>query len=246
MFAACATASAEPTHMNMPEGSSEVYLTLAAGYGPRSEGSAQRAMFVTPLISAQWSNGVFVDMNSLGVHLSDRVNMQYGLLATPSMSRGATISGNGSSSKRKFTPEVGGFFNYSVAHGIGLSSGVMYGGSSDRRGLNMNLGAHMWVPLAAHHSVGLEMRMRLANRSALQADFGVTAEQAGAGDIGAHGVSGGVRDVAIAAHWRWDVTHKYTFRTSVAWQWLQGSAAASPRTEEPAGAQVTTILSYQF
>ena len=245
MFAACATASAEPTHMNMPEGSSDVYLSLATGYGPRSEGGARREMFVTPLISAQWSNGVFMDMNSLGVHLSDRVNMQYGLLATPTISRGATISGSGRG-KRKFTPEVGGFFNYSVAHGIGLSTGLMYGGSSDRRGLSMNLGGHLRVPLAAHHSVGLETRIRLANRSALQADFGVTAEQAGAGDIGAHEVSGGVRDVAIAAHWSWSLTHKYTLRTSVSWQRLQGSAAASPRTEQAAGVQATTILTYQF
>lgn len=245
LLALCAPCAAQTTRMNMPEGSKDVYLSLAMGNAPASDGAAGRRTFVVPLVSAQFANGVFINMNSVGMHLSDSPDMPWGVQFTPSTSRVTTRTASGFESKRRFTPEVGGFLNYQVAHELFLSSGLMYGGSADRRGLRLRFGASSWMPVAEHHSVGIDLQVRLANRSALQADFAVTEAQAGP-TLPLYGVNSGVRDSGIAAGWNWQLAHKYSLRTMLQYERLHGSAAASPRIERAGGVTAFTVLTYRY
>ncbi|MES2316508.1 MAG: MipA/OmpV family protein [Pseudomonadota bacterium] len=234
LLCGCAPALAEPTHMGMPEGSKDVYLSALAYNGPSRIGSKEHRLRVLPLISAQWSNGVFINMNTVGVQLSDETNMEYGVMLTPSFTR--------TESKRRFTPEAGAFFKYQIAYGLGLSSSLMYGGTTDHRGLRLNLGAELSMPVAEHQSLGLNAGVRLANRSALQADYGVAPGLPRA----AHEVRSGVMGTSISAQWRWQVSNKYSLRSSLEFDRLRGSAASSPRIEQADGVSVVTVLTYRF
>ncbi len=245
LLALSAPALAQSTHMDMPEGSKEIQLALAAGNGPRSEGSAQRTNFVAPLFSVQWANGFFIRMNEFGVHLSEHPNLQYGVIAVPTFSRATTLPGDGEPSKRRFTPEVGGFLNYHLAHGVNLNAGLLYGGSIDHRGLRMRIGAQFWMPVSAHHSLGVVTSVVMANRSALHANFAVAPEQARAA-LPVHEVSGGLHNSTIGGRWRWELAHKYTLMSSVDWRRLHGSAAASPRVQQAGALTVSTMVIYSF
>ena len=244
VLAACTPAMAQ-THMNMPEGSKEVRVGLAAMSAPRSEGSALRESFVMPLISAQWSNGVFIDMNQIGMQLSSQPNLDYGVIAVPHFSRLTTLPGTDQDTKRRFTPEMGGFFRYSVTHGISVTSQLLYGGSFDRRGLRLSAGAQFWIPLAEHHSLGMVANVGFANRSSLQANFAVAPEQASAG-FPTHQVSGGLRDSSVGGRWSWEISPKYTLLSRIDWRRLHGSAAASPRVEKQGAVLAGAVLVYGF
>lgn len=239
-----APALAQTTHMMMPEGSSDVYLGLALVSSPRRLGSSENGLGVVPVISAQWANGAFIHMNTIGMHLSDRSNMRYGPLISPTRSRVTKYTPDGPETKTRFTPEVGGFLDYSIAHGIGLKSRLMYGGSSDHRGLRMELSAHLWKPVAPHHAIGIETGLTLTNRSSLQADFGITRQQAGTGR--AHEVSSGLRDASVSLNWRWDINHKTTLHSWIEGQRFLGSAGASPRLEQRTGTRVVTMVIYHY
>lgn len=245
LLAVGAPSLAESTHMHMPEGSKDVYLSLALVTGPASEGGATRKAFLVPLVSAQFANGVFVNMNSVGIHLSRNPSIDYGFQFSPTMSRIRTRTASGWDSERKFTPEVGGFLSYGIAHGLALQSGLMYGGSSDRRGLRLRVGASAWLPLAEHHHAGIDVQARVANRSALQSNFGVTPDQAAPG-LPVYEVAGGMRDASISASWRWHISNKYTFTTRMEHQRLLGSAAASPRIERSGGTYMVGLLTYRY
>ena len=239
-----ATAMAQ-THMHMPEGSKEVRVGLAAVSAPRSEGSALRESFVMPLISAQWSNGVFIDMNQIGIRLSREASLDFGLMAIPRFSRATGLPGDEQPDRRRFTPEMGGFARYMVAHGVTLTSQLLYGGSYDRRGLRLSAGAQFWMPVAEHHSVGVEAHMSLANRSSLQANFAVAPGQESAG-FPVHEVSGGLRDSGIGLRWSWEISPKYTLLSRIDWRRLHGSAAASPRVYQPGAMIAGAALVYGF
>lgn len=245
LLAVCVPCLAESTHMHMPEGSKDVHLSLALVNAPDSEGSAQRQTYAVPLISAQFANGVFVNMNTIGIHLSRTANLDYGFQVSPRISRVRTKTADGWDSERKFTPEVGGFLHYGIAHGLAVHSSLRYGGSSDRRGLRLHLGASLWMPVAEHHYVGIETHSSLANRSSLQSNFGVTADQAEPG-LPAYEVKSGMRDASISAAWRWHFSNKYTFTTRAAYERLLGSAAASPRIEQAGGVVVVGVLTYRY
>ena len=245
MLVLCAPAMAQTTHMNMPEDSKQVQVALVAVNAPRSEGSAQRQSLIAPIFSVQWSNGYFIRMNEFGVRLSDQPGLDYGLVAVPTFSRATNLPGSGEASKRKFTPELGGFFNYQVAHGLNLTAGLLYGGSVDHRGLRLRLGAQFWTPVAEHHSVGVTGGLVLANRSALQANFAVSPEQAPE-SLAAHEVSGGLHRTSLGARWLWDLNQKYTLSSGLEWRRLHGSAASSPRVEQANGVAFSTLLSYGF
>jgi len=242
----CAAPAMAQTHMMMPEGSKDIYLSVGAVYAPRNEGGADYALAGGPLISVQWANGIFIDMNTVGMYLQRSMSMSYGPMLTPSFTRVLVPTAGGSVSKRRFTPEVGGFFNYHIAHGLNLNTNLMYGGSYDRRGLRLNLGISAYKPVAAHHSLGLSGTVSLANRSALESNYAVTPEQAALSGLPEYSVGGGVRKSYISARWHWEISNKYSLSTSLRREQLHGSAAASPRMEKDSAVVMATLLTYHW
>lgn len=231
--------------MNMPEGSRDVYLSLGVANSPTSEGSAERDTYVAPLIAAQFANGVFIDMNTVGMQLSHQPEVQYGVQVAPTVSHVRVQSERGSESRRKITPEAGAFVRYNVIHGVSVRASLMYGGSVDHRGLRLRLGGSAGFPIAEHHSIGIDVEATCANRSALQADFAVTPGQ---GEVGLplYAVRGGLRDVRTGPYWSWQLSTRYTLTTLLRYARLHGSAAASPRTVRPGAVTALTMLTYQF
>ena len=179
------------------------------------------------------------------MRLSDHPSLDYGVVAVPGFSRASTLPGAGPRGERRFTPEIGGYLNYQLAHGIILSSGLMYGGSFDRRGLRLRFGAQFWMPVTDHHSVGVRGSLVLTNRSALQANFAVAPEQARP-MLPAHEVGSGLYSTSIAAHWRWNLSHKVTLASALDWRRLHGSAANSPRVQQAGALTMSTMVIYGF
>ena len=237
--------SAQSTHMMMPEGSRDIHLSLAVVNAPDFEGSIRRRTFIAPLLSAQFSNGVFINMNTVGMHLSEHAQFDYGVELAPTRSRARVRGLNGRESKSKFTPELGAFLHYKLMHGVQLRSRLRYGGSTDHRGLRLYGGASFAMPVAEHHLLGMDLGVTLANRSALQADFAVLEGHADAA-LPLHDAKGGMRDSHVTSFWVWQLSTKYTLRTMLRWNRLHGSAAASPRTERANGMTALTALTYQF
>lgn len=231
--------------MRMPEGSKDVYMTLMLASAPAALGSAQRGSYVSPHVSAQFANGVFIDMNTVGIYLSGEAQLVYGVQFAPTLSRVQVRTSEGWEAKRKLTPEVGGFVRYNVAHGLQVRSTLMYGGSTDHRGLRLGLGAMLGMPVAEHHQAGMEFDSTFANRSAQQADFAVAPEQQGP-QWPVYAVSGGLRETRLTAFWNWQLSTRYTFKAMLWRARLHGSAAASPRIEQAGGITAAMGVTYQF
>lgn len=242
----CAAPAMAQTHMMMPEGSKDIYLSLGAVYGPRNEGGKDYDLSGGPLISVQWANGIFIDMNTVGMYLQRSLSVSYGPMLTPSFTRVLVPTAGGSVSKKRFTPEVGGFFNYHIAHGLNLNTNLMYGGSYDRRGLRLNVGIHAGMPVTAHHSIGASATVSLANRSALESNYAVTPEQAALSGLPEFEVGGGIRKTYLGANWRWEISNKYALSTFLRREQLHGSAAASPRMEKDSAVRMGTLLTYHW
>ena len=237
--------NAQSTYMLMPEGSRDIHLSLALVTAPDFEGSVRRRTFVAPLLSAEFANGVFINMNTVGIHLSDNPQFDYGVQLAPTRSRVRVHGANGWESKSKFTPELGAFLHYKLMQGVQLHARLTYGGSTDHRGLRLYGGASFAMPVAEHHALGMDLGATLANRSALQADFAVLEGHADAA-LPLHDAQGGMGDSHVTAFWVWQLSTKYTLRTMLRWNRLHGSAAASPRTERAGGTTALTALTYQF
>jgi MipA family protein len=235
-------ALAQSTHMLMPEGSKDIYLSLAAVHSPRSLGSADSEFGIVPVLAAQWANGVFINNTTLGLQLSDDEDFSYGPLFAASRSR--TPGADGKDGESRFRPQLGGFLFYRVSSGVSVSSRLLYGGSSDRRGLRVESMASYWQLVSAHHSIGVAAGATLANRSALQADFGVTPGEAGRFPV--HAVHSGMRDASLALHWRWELTHKTALHSWVEQTRFLGSAGASPRLEQRNGTTAVTMVTWRF
>lgn len=250
LLAACVSSSAHgqshTTIMGMPEGSRDVTVSLAAVSTPRDEGGRERTRFVVPLIAVQWANGVFIDMNLLGIHLSDQPGLQYGPAVRPVRIARSTVAGGARISRSRLAIERGGFLNYVIAHGVGLYARVMQGGSYDGRGLTGTFGTLLSVPLAPHHGIGMFTQMTVSNRSSLQESFGVTAQQAALEGLAEHGVAAGVRNLNTTLFWRWELSRTYSLTTQMEYQTLRGSAAASPRVERAGALTALAMLSYRF
>ncbi len=61
-----------------------------------------------------------------------------------------------------------------------------------------------------------------------------------------HAVSGGLRDTAFSASWRWEMSNKYSLSSSLEARRLHGSAASSPRMAQPGGIGLSAILTYRY
>lgn len=234
LAAAPAVAQSDPSLM--PEGSREVYLSVAAIWQQHPQGRDQDQINLVPLVSARWANGVFIDMNVIGMDLSEHNGLRYGPLLAPGLARTSALSDQSGAARRQLTLEAGGFVKWQVSRSLNMGATLMGGGGIERRAVTLSLGASLWRQVAAHHSVGVELDTRLANSAALQDDFG-SADYVPAG---------GARDASLSLRWRWEVSRKVRLSTSIAERRYLGGAAASPRIEHANGASLLTILSYRY
>lgn len=122
----------------MPEGSREGRVGVFAGLNWKEPGSKERASFVFPYFSMQWSHGAFVEGTSAGWELSDDPGMQYGPLLTV---RDTATGGS------QLTP--GAFARWSVLHDVVLHGRVGVGLRDGKP--QAELAASWLLPLDADH-----------------------------------------------------------------------------------------------
>lgn len=240
---ACAPAAAQSPVTLMPEGSKDVAIGLALWSGPKAEGSARRGAAVAPFFSVRWSNGVFLDGLTLGMQLSSEPHLQYGPIV--SLDLDSTRDDIPAMRSRR-TLVAGAFVRYQLLYNVSLESRISYGAAPGGGGLLLNARASYGMNVAPRQYVVASVGVGLASADYMQAEFGLTPEQAGATGRQPHEASGGMRNMQASARWNWQVSRKYTVGTSVTLTRLQGSAAASPITEQRSAVSYVTSLTYQF
>ena len=75
-----ACAAQTPANNLMPDGSRDLYAGLGALYHPAYDGAERHRKVLLPAVQFQWSNGVFLAGQTLGMHLSQRPDLEYGPL----------------------------------------------------------------------------------------------------------------------------------------------------------------------
>lgn len=243
----CLPCFAQSTSMFMPEGSSDLTFGLNAFDAPSAEGSNKRRILVLPSVSVQWSNGVFLDNNELGMNFSPQGNVKFGPVFIPEFSTVRTQQGaNPPKDKLHFTPEVGAFYHYRLAHNIGLSTNVMFGAGSEHNGILANLSANFSTPLAAHHSIGLSTGLTLANQNYMQSQFGLTQQQVSHSHNAPYTAAGGLKSVSVNGNWGWELSNKYSLSSGVGLKRLCGSAVDSPLIDKRNDVFAYSSLSYHY
>lgn len=243
LSACCLPAAAQSPTTQMPEGSTDVDLSLIAAIVPVSEGRGGMKAVVMPSISAQWSNGIFAAPGQVGMQLSQDPMLRFGALLTyGTRSRRA----DDKEDKLRFGIETGAFAHFQLAHNIGFHSNLLYGGGDDRKGVRMNLGGNYGLRLSSHQSLNAGLGMNLVNHGYMQSYFGISPAQAARSGRRAYRAGAGVKDIYLSLRWNVDLSTKYALSSGVSVSRLMGSAADSPLTESPHNAALFTVLTYHW
>lgn len=227
----------------MPEGSKDISLSATAALVPRAEGSSGMRLIVLPSASALWSNGVFLRPGGLGMQLSSDGNLRYGPLLNYGIK---SQRSDDPTQKTRLDLQAGGFVNYQLLHNLGFSSRLLYGGSFDNRGVQLDVGASFSTPITQHQAVSLSAGASVVDQAYMQSYFGVTAEQARVGRRPEYHAGGGLKSVYVAAGWSVELTHKYSLFSGVSISRLGDTPAASPLTNSNQSFGIYSTLSYHY
>ena len=236
-------AAAQSSTTSMPEGTTDVAVSVLLGSIPKAEGNTRRTLILVPNFWVQWSNGVFLEGLNLGMQLSSDPLLQYGPLL--SLGLGSTRADmTGERPKKRLVP--GAFVRFYPIYNVRIESTLENGSSPDGSGVLLETRISYRLNIAARQSVALAAGVSVGSGDYMQSTFGISREQAARTGLAVHEASGGIKSVFAGARWNWQFSRKYTLGTSVTFSQLRGSAAASPITSNPSGVSYLTSLTYQF
>ncbi|HEX8610291.1 MAG TPA: MipA/OmpV family protein [Telluria sp.] len=243
LAATCLPAAAQSPTTQMPEGTTDVDISLIAALVPVSEGRGRMKAIVLPSISAQWSNGIFAEPGEVGMQLSEDPMLKYGpLLTYGARSRRA----DDSEDKLRLGIEAGAFANYQLAHNIGFHSSVLYGGGNERNGVRLNLRGSYGMQLGTHQSVNASAGMNLVSQGYMQSYFGISPQQAARSRRPVYRAKAGVKNIYLSLRWNVELSTKYSLSSGVTLSRLIGSAADSPLTDRTHNGALFTALTYHW
>jgi outer membrane protein len=243
LLAIASPAFAQSPTTQMPEGTSEIKLSMIAALVPVAEGRETVRAIVLPSASVLWSNGIFLAPGEVGMQLSEDPSLRYGpLLEYGSKARRA----DDPQDKARFGVEGGAFLRYRLAHNIGFSSVLLYGGGNDSKGVRLNLGASYAVPLTSHQTVVLGVGATIADSHYMQSYFGVNAAQAARGHRPLYSAGAGVKDVSVALSWDVELNNKFSVNSGIRAARLGRNASNSPLVQSRQNEALWTSLTYQF
>ena len=243
MAATACPALAQSDTTFMPEGSKDIYLSATAALVQRAEGSSAMRLIVLPSASVQWSNGVFLEPGALGMQLSADGNLKYGPLLDYGIKNQRS---DDPVQKTRLDLQAGAFANYQLLYNLRVHSRLLYGGSDDNRGLQLNVGSTFSTPLTQHQSVSLTVGANIVDQAYMQSYFGVTAQQSRLGHRPQYQAGGGLKNVYLAGGWSVELTHKYSLNSGINVNWLGNTPAASPLTNASRGYGFYTTLNYHY
>ncbi|MES2127041.1 MAG: MipA/OmpV family protein [Pseudomonadota bacterium] len=234
-------ALAQPTRMDMPEGTYDAFVGLTVA-------TSGKETSTLPWLSVQWPNGVFLTMTSddgmsLGLHLSDYPTYDYGPLLTMRSREQRSDTGGG---QRGWVGDGGGFFAWHIDHSLDLQTQLIYGGGSDQRGLFTQTEVQFATHIASHHDATLTLGAQLANQSYLQSYFGVNAAQAAAGGTPMYQPRAGLFNTFIATQWDWQLANKWWMYTGLRYNRLAAAAAASPLVDRRGHGSLHVAFAYHY
>jgi outer membrane scaffolding protein for murein synthesis (MipA/OmpV family) len=212
------------------------------------QGSDENRFMLLPKLDYQWGNGWFAGTtNGLGVNLSSRPDLAYGLRLTADLgraqNRSSALNGMGDIDAK---PEFGGFFNYALDRSTVLTSSLRYGSGNNANGLLIDVGATYGRELAPQWRLGLRVAATFANADYQQAYFGVDAAQALTSGYAAYSPGAGIRDVRAGASVMYSLNANTMIITAVSLSSLQGDANSSPLTRKRMDATGVVAVSYGF
>jgi outer membrane scaffolding protein for murein synthesis (MipA/OmpV family) len=269
LTAACGSVSAQTPAVNrMPDGSRDLYVGLGAVSTARYDGANERRVRALPVLQMEWSSGIFISGMSAGMHLSGEPSLEFGPLLAVQGRRDESGSATGvgdvsiaapapglrSASSRLSGMEpiaarlqAGAFFNHYLSPQLRLTNEWLYGAGNERDGATWRIGLqHVATAMSAHHSLSFSAGLTLANRAYNQAFFGVTPAEAKHSGNPAYQASGGLKDIALGAHWNWALAPAWIVTSRLQATRLAGSAKDSPLVERPTNLTVSTALAYRF
>lgn len=141
--------------------------------------------------------------------------------------------------------EAGGFVSYRLAHNLGLSSRLLYGGGNDNRGVRFTASANYGIDLSAHQSLWFNLGVTAANASYMDSYFGV-APMPGRAHPSGYRPGGGLKNLFAGVYWNVELSTKYSVTTGFNESRLAGPAADSPLVTSPHNVSLFTQLTYHF
>lgn len=239
LLLACASAFGQSATTQMPEGTADVDVGAAVALVPRAEGRGATRLVVVPIVSAQWSNGVFAAPGEIGMRLSRNPRWNFGpLLSFGDKPKRADDHGGG----RGWGAEAGGFLAYNVAHNLTLASQLLYGGGADNRGVRLTASVNAGIDLSSHQTVGVGLGFTVVNGSYMDSYFGLPSAP---GQAPYH-PGGGLKNLFATARWNVELNTRYSVSTGVTLSRLASRAADSPLVESPHNASWFSALTYHF
>jgi outer membrane protein len=212
------------------------------------QGSDEHRNLLVPLLDYQWKNGWFAGTtNGIGVNLSSRQDLDYGLRVTADLgraqSRSSALNGMGDIDAK---PELGGFFNYALNPQMVLTSSLRYGSGNNSRGMLLDLGAAYARALAPQWRLGLGVAATFANAEYQQSYFGVDAVQSLSSGYAVYTPGAGLRDVRANVSVTYQLNPRTAITTAISASSLRGDAQNSPLTRQRDSATGIVAVSYGF
>lgn len=242
LLCACTSVYAQSATTQMPEGTTDVDLSVIAAVVPRAEGRSDSRFVLLPTVSAQWSNGIYAAPGEVGMRLSRNPRWNFGPLLAYGIKPQRADSRD---SRNALSVEAGGFLSYRLAHNLGLSSRLLYGGGHDNRGVRFTASANYGIDLSAHQSLGFDVGLTVANASYMDSYFGVTPAPGNPHRAGYH-PGGGLKNLFAGALWNVELSTRYSVTTGFNESRLARAAADSPLVRSPHNVSLFTQLTYHF
>ena len=214
--------------------------------GTAYAGSDERRTMLVPLLDYQWKNGWFAGTaNGVGINLSKRPDLQYGVRLTADFGRKASRSdalrGMGDVDA---AAEVGVFFNQSLTREIFLTSSLRYGAGGG--GVLLDLGAGYATALAPRWRLAVGRAVSLANADYLQTFFGVDTAQSGSSGYAEYRPGAGLRDARTNVALTYLFNRHTSLTTGLSVSALQGDARDSPLVRQATSTSGVMVLSHAF
>jgi len=229
-----------------------MYVGLGIGSAPLCDGSDERKTRPVPNIQVQWSNGIFLRNESLGMHLSNEPGIEYGPVLEYERGCNASPSRKLEGARSiDASLEVGGFFNYYLADTLRLSSKLLVSSENDRRRALLSLEARKYAQVAPHHGVSLSVGLTWANQAYAQTrlefePFKALASLPASATKTDYSTHSGIKDVHAGVNWNWELSPYWLVTSQAAIYRLTGSIADNPLNNRRSYMTVYTGLAYRF
>lgn len=216
--------------------------------GREYQGSDEVRVRLLPSIDYQWGNGFFAGgLNGVGYNASASPDTAYGVRITPDFGRkerrSAVLQGLGDIDPR---PEIGAFYNFTLARQVTVSSSLRYGSGNSRKGLLVDVGASWSKTVTPALRLATTLATTWGNGEHLQEYFGISPAQSARSGLAAYSPSAGLKDVRVGITLFYRLTPEWSLTGALTHSELVGDARNSPIVRETGTVSGVMAVGYSF